>query len=119
MNQIYTIMPYKPHGASPGGWVFDDERVDLYHEPFVAGADLVIDRMVANIKNADQGFIMRFSHDPFPGMQHVFQLEYEEYGGNWYRALTMENARGWLCPALFRYFKEAPQRLYVQVIDIS
>jgi len=31
-------------------------------------------------------------------------------GGNWYFCPQL-NMEGWLCPALFRYFGEAPKRL--------
>ncbi len=48
MNSINVIAPYKWHGM----WVFDDERVGLDKEPFVAGADTMIDRVVTNIPNA-------------------------------------------------------------------
>ena len=40
MNAINIIAPYKHHGQ----WVFDDSRVGLSQEPFVAGADTWIDR---------------------------------------------------------------------------
>ena len=43
MNAINVISPYKYLGM----WVFDDERVGLVQEPFVAGADTMIDRVVA------------------------------------------------------------------------
>ena len=43
MNAINVIKPYKHHGM----WVFDDPRVGLVQEPFVAGADTMIDRVVA------------------------------------------------------------------------
>jgi hypothetical protein len=95
-------------------WVFDDERVGLVHEPFVAGADTMIDRVVADIPNAEHGFTMIFSAAPFPG--HQFRLEWRRDGdgGNWYYAPQLE-LEGWLCPALLRYFDDAPKELYVQV----
>ena len=49
MNQINIIAPYKYMGL----WVFDDPRVGLVQEPFVAGADGMIDRVVADIPNAE------------------------------------------------------------------
>jgi hypothetical protein len=110
MNQINVIAPYKHLGM----WVFDDPRVGLIQEPFVSGADTMIDRAVAHIPGAEDGFIMIFSTSPFPG--HQFQLEWRrgDGSGNWYysRELDLE---GWLCPALFRYFVEAPRNIYVQV----
>lgn len=39
MNAIRAIYPYKDSGL----WVFDDERVGLDKEPFIAGADTLID----------------------------------------------------------------------------
>jgi hypothetical protein len=35
----------------------------------------------------------------------------QEYGGNWYR-WGAKNMDGWLCPALFKYFSEAPKKIY-------
>ena len=57
MNAINVISPYKHHGM----WVFDDPRVGLVQEPFVAGADTWIDRVVADIPDAEQGFTLIFS----------------------------------------------------------
>jgi len=51
-------------------WVFDDPRVGLVQEPFVAGADTMIDRVVADIPDAKNGFTLVCSITPFPGFQH-------------------------------------------------
>jgi hypothetical protein len=56
MNAINVIAPYKHHGQ----WVFDDPRVGLSQEPFVAGADTWIDRVVADISDAERGFTLIF-----------------------------------------------------------
>ncbi|MBD2197688.1 MULTISPECIES: hypothetical protein [Calothrix] len=45
MNSIMVIRPYKYDDI----WVFDDDKVGLVREPFVAGADKIIDRLVAHI----------------------------------------------------------------------
>jgi len=104
-----VIHPYRHEGM----WVFDDPGAGLVKEPFVAGADEVIDRMVESIPGAEDGFNLIFSATPFPG--HDLQLERRsgESGGYWYysRELDME---GWLCPALFKYFEAAPETLYAQ-----
>jgi len=65
-------------------WVFDDEKVDLIQEPFVSGADEIIDIMVKDIPDADNGFILMFSATSFPGHQAVFEWRREDQGGNWY-----------------------------------
>lgn len=109
MNSLMAIHPYKLQGV----WVFDDSAVGLVAEPFVSGADVLIDKMVEHIPNAETGVTLVFSAGPFPGYQQEFERQREEYGGNWYwsPAYQME---GWLCPALFKYFAEAPEKLYVE-----
>ena len=101
--------PYKAGGL----WVFDDPAVGLTREPFVSGADAIIDRLVQEIPDAKSGFTLLFSAQPFPGFQAEFEWRGEEFSGNWYYspALGME---GWLCPALLKYFDCAPKRIYAQ-----
>jgi hypothetical protein len=103
MNAINVIAPDKRFGT----WVFDDPRVGLVHEPFVAGADDMIDRVVADIPDAEHGFTLIFSTTPFPGYKYRLDWRREEGGGNWYYSAQLD-MEGWLCPALFRYFPEAP-----------
>lgn len=110
MNAILAIHPYKYHGV----WVFDDPRVGLVREPFVAGADKFIDKMVEGVPNAEAGVTILFSARPFPGCRHEFVWQREEYGGNWYTSAEF-GIEGWLCPALFKYFDQAPQRIFAQV----
>jgi hypothetical protein len=84
MNTINVISPYKHHGM----WVF-------------AGADTMIDCVVAAIPDAERGFTMIFSAMPFPGYQYRLDWRREEGGGNWYYSAALE-MEGWLCPALLR-----------------
>ena len=109
MNTLIAIHPYKSNGM----WVFDDPEVGLRQEPFVSGADAIIERLVGEIPNAELGFTLVFSAQPFPAYQVEFEWRREEFGGNWYycSALDME---GWLCPALFKYFDSAPKKIYAQ-----
>ena len=110
MNTLIAIYPYKHRGL----WVFDDEKAGLVQEPFVSGADQIIDAMTKNIPGAEEGFRLMFSAGPFPGQTAEFDWCREELGGNWYYnpELDME---GWLCPALFKYFEEAPKKLYAKI----
>ena len=109
MNQILVIHPYKSNGV----WVFDDDRVGLVREPFVSGADDIIDFMVSGIPDAESGFNLLFSAEPFPGHHVEFERRHEEFGGYWYHVAKLDKS-GWLCPALFLYFDEAPEQLYAQ-----
>ncbi len=66
-NSIFVIRPYRWEGL----WVFDDPAVGLVREPFVAGADTMIDVATAHVPNADRGFLAVFSAGQFPGAQIV------------------------------------------------
>jgi hypothetical protein len=110
MNSILVIHPYKHEGV----WVFDDPKVGLIQEPFIAGADVILDRMTESIPGAAGGVTVLFSAAPFPGSQFDFHWRREESGGNWYFSPAF-GLEGWLCPALFKYFESAPARIYVQV----
>src|SRR6266404_3643474 len=99
MNSILVIHPYKQDGI----WAFDDARAGLVFEPFVSGADVLLDLITEGIPNATEGVTLVFSAQPFPGSQFEFEWRREESGGNWYYSSTFEQ-EGWLCPALFKYF---------------
>jgi len=109
MNAITVLHPYKHEGM----WVFDDPEVGVRREPFVCGIDTMIDKLVAEIPNAESGFNLLFSRTPFPG--HAVRLVWRraDSGGNWYYSERFQ-MEGWLCPALFKYFDEAPPELYAR-----
>ena len=109
MNAIIAIHPYKFEGL----WVFDDEKVGLVQEPFVSGADTIIETLAQEIPDAESGFTLLFSANPFPGHQAAFEWRRPESGGNWYYSPELDS-EGWLCPALFKYFESAPEKIYAQ-----
>ena len=113
-NSILTLKPYWYNGT----WVFDDARVNLSKEAFVAGIPEMINHMTKDIPNARKGFRLLFSANEFPGYQLKIKWVREGDGGNWYYSdkLKME---GWLCPALFKYFKDAPKRIYAKAESIN
>ena len=110
-NRLFVIEPYKRNGT----WMFDDERVGLRGEPFVAGMPEIIETILHNekIQQAEDGFVLVFSAYPFPGAKVELRRLREDVGGNWY-AWTQTGMEGWLCPALFHYFATAPEQLFVQ-----
>lgn len=109
MNSLTVIMPYKYEGL----WVFDDPAVGLRREPFIAGIDTLIDKATVNISDAQHGFRAIFSAAPFPGADFKLEWRRAESGGNWYFCSEF-NQEGWLCPALLKYFPEAPGEIYVK-----
>src|SRR4051794_28174599 len=106
-NSISVIEPYWHAGT----WVFDDERVGLDKEPFVAGIPEMIDRLLERsgiaLAEARRGFRLLFSPAPFPEYGAKFVRDRSDVGGTWYRT-DMPDVDppmvGWLCPALFKYF---------------
>lgn len=109
MNSIIAIHPYMTQGI----WVFDDAAVGLREEPFISGADTIIEHMVAGIPDARDGFTLLFSGNAFPGYQLELEWVRADMSGNWYRSQTL-GMEGWLCPALLKYFESPPARLYAQ-----
>ena len=108
-NVLIVIEPYWYQDT----WVFDDASKGLEKEPFVQGVPEMIDALVTDIPNARSGFVLLFSSQPFAGYQVDLTLLKEEYGGHWYKAKDY-GAEGWLCPALFKYFDDAPESLYIK-----
>jgi len=119
-----TIYPYLYEEAC---WVFDDQRTGLKEEAFVLGMTEIISRVVEMkaIPNATKGFALTFGAEPF---DHDVELnwippnEAAKTGaasipgnGNWYRGTVFgEEMTGWLCPALFLYFAEAPKKIFAK-----
>lgn len=113
-NQIMVIHPYLWEGT----WVFDDADTGLKKEALVAGIPEIIAQATsdAGIKNPEKGFTIIFSKDFFPGHQVRLDLSetQEDECGTWYE-WKEKKLKGWLCPALFKYFPEAPKSIYCQV----
>ena len=85
----------------------------LRREPFVAGVPEMIKVLVAKIVDAKGGFRLLFSANPFPGHQKKLTWMRGDSGGNYYK-LDDPPMEGWICPAMFRYYKEPPRSLYVK-----
>ena len=110
MNALNIIHPYKYEDEI---WVFDDAKKELIQEPFVFGADEIIEKYVASFKAPEAGFSLLFSANPFPNFDVHVVWKRADMSGNWYYddSLDME---GWLCPALLKYFDEPPKDIYAQ-----
>lgn len=109
-----TLYPYLKNGC----WVFDDPATGLKEEAFVLGMTEMISRIVEHkdLPDAAAGISLAFSADPFA--DHDAVIEWQRPGdgsGNWYAGdVVGRRMEGWLCPALFRYFRRAPRRIFVR-----
>lgn len=114
MNAITVIHPYKDHGI----WVFDDDKVGLVKEPFVAGADIMLDIVTGN---ADKCSLM-FSANEFPDAEYKVNIIGPGVGGGTDYIFEGKingakiSHKLWLCPALFKYFEKAPETIYFRTI---
>lgn len=112
MNTINIITCY----WSDGTWCFDDPARGLLKEPFILGIDAILTRAcflampLVDVKK--DGFRLTFSHQGFPGAAMTAERQEEDSGGYWY---TVGGMRGWLCPALFKFYPEAPERIFFSV----
>ncbi len=109
MNAISVIFPFKVNGQ----WVFDDEAAGLRQEPLILGIDLMIEKATAGISNAQRGFKLFFSSTPVPGYTVKLVWRRSEFAGHWYWCEQF-SLEGWLCPALFKYFDQAPKEIYAK-----
>lgn len=106
MNAINVIHPYKYNTQ----WVFDDESKELDKEPFVAGADTLLDIITMNGDKCQ----ITFSEHKFPGAQTVVRHIGPELDGDLYYSDEYSHTL-WLCPALLKYFNEPPKHIYFEV----
>lgn len=113
-NSILVIAPYRYEGT----WVFDDDRFGLVREPFVGGVPEMIDHLVADIPNADEGFRLTFSAQPFPDYEKKLTWVRGDSVGNYYK-LDEPPMEGWICPALFKYYETPPAALYVKADAVA
>ena len=109
-NSLFVIMPY--FDKSLEAWVFDDEERGLKKEALVLGADLLCQRLYE--KYGD--FSASFSANYIPDSDIVLhrRTEPSRQNGTWYVEATTKQDT-WLCPALFKFFNEAPDSIYLKV----
>lgn len=111
-----TLYPYLIDRSC---WVFDDERTGLTEEAFVLGASEMITAIVQTkaIPDAERGFALTFSGQPFQGhdVRLVWQRPDPSGSGNWYSGEVVGRPMEcWLCPALLLYFQTPPREIFVR-----
>lgn len=111
MNGINIIKPYRYLDM----WVFDDELRGIVQEPFINGADSILDIWAKNLSSIStvNSFLILFSEKPFPDYQYEISWIRKEFEGNWYKFAEL-NMDGWLCPALFKYFNKMPNEIFIR-----
>jgi hypothetical protein len=113
MSRVFEIFPYDHQGML----VFDDATTGLDKEPLVQGTPEILYSLCAlvNVENPKAGFTLKFSEEEFDGFQAVALKVALENGGCTYQ---FGDATGWLCPMLYKYFVEAPEKIYFKVAPL-
>lgn len=124
-NSIHTMRVYRHNNS----WVFDNPNVGLVKEPFVAGADEVFDHIAelhCGLDTPEDNLYIdiQFASIDFPGRQLWMGWESASLGGNDYRVVDCDfkylvNHELWLCPALLKYYRRAPENVYMKVVKIG
>jgi len=66
-----------------------------------------------NIINAEDGFNLLFSHQPFPGYQIQLDWLRSEYSGEWYM-WKEKRIDCWFCSVLKRFYPTVVRNLYAK-----
>ena len=116
MNSIQCMEVYRKAGC----WCFTDERLELYDEPFIAGATQILDTVIMGQGVYSTYYRIVFSDTPFPAknLVHLVRMEPQYEGYNYsYMDDKGEQSIGWLCPATTLFFPEEghPTNLYFSV----
>lgn len=118
MNSLFRIVPRKVdiHGrpSKYGVWIFDDEKRGLIAEPFVQDAGEILDALSAHLPHAEEGICILFAAEFFP--TSTVELTREERSGGGFFYQMANGMRGWLCPAVEKYFGTHPEKIFLQVI---
>jgi len=113
-NSIFRIIARFGNGI----WAFDDERFGIVEQPFVFGADLILEKMATQVEGIGDRLNLVFSSIPFPGSEFCLGFVREETEGFVYR-WEEKNLQGWLSPSLRNYFPEPPPNIYLQLLPFD
>ena len=107
-NQINVLHIFKENGV----WMFNDEEIGLFKEPFVSSMGDIIEMFVDG-RDKFKAFI---SHSPIHQGTLILQ-RIEDGMDGLYRIYDNDPSSviGWLCPALLKYFEYYPKFIYVKI----
>lgn len=126
---VHTIEPYVQNGK----WFFHHNgtaypfapavATNASLSPVVVGADRIIQigADLKKIKNCQEGIVLMFSEEYFPGADAKFTLLEGQFDGHVYdvESLNLEgipaNQKAWVCPYLGLYFDEPPKTIYLKL----
>lgn len=117
----FVIFPY--YDPVVDMWVFDDALHGLFGEPLVEGIDDMLDLIVDQFGYKKRRAAIAFSNselkNPFAKLSLVGPCGKDgRVSGNDY-IWEERDMKGWLCPALYNYYGEAPKDIFIKVVEGS
>jgi hypothetical protein len=115
-NSVFVLYPKR---STFGIWAFDDEMRGLKNEPFVGETNNLLDKMAIESGydlNDNPQVALLFAATEFPDYQCDLNLIETSPTGTTYRD-QISGIYPWLCPAMFKYFPEAPEKMYGAVVS--
>lgn len=99
-------------------WFFDDPGKNIVHEEFVSN---VPSMLLTLIKDPEKKRIQLevynvFLFDADAVLEHIEDINESNTSGVWYK---MKGIKGWFCPVFWRYFKTAPDTLWIRILNIQ
>lgn len=98
-------------------WVFDDDIKGIINEPFVRGAEEVIDKVLLrkskNKKLPEEATIV-VSQKPFEGCRKTKLMGFDRET-KWSEYLFEGKFKHFLCPVLLHYFEDPPKEIYFDI----
>lgn len=110
MNSLFVLKPY--YDKEKESWVFDDEERGLKKEALVLGADKLCQALYDKYGDFSASFSAGYIPDSDFVLNRVSESSHEF--GTWYEEEATKQ-EAWLCPALFKFFDEAPDNIYLRV----
>ena len=97
-----------------GTWCFTDPKVGLVDEPFVDGAEVILDRIAERHADPRRRLTrMKVSFRDGPGLFYELRRVGRKVRGGYH--YEFEDLKGWLCPSLYKYFPKAPRIISLKV----
>jgi hypothetical protein len=109
-NSLFVIKPYFDNDSQ--AWVFDDKERGLHKEALVLGADILCEALYEKYGDFSASFSANYIPDSDIVLHRITEPSKER--GTWYQEETTHQ-EAWLCPALFKFFDEAPDSIYLRV----
>jgi hypothetical protein len=107
----FNINPYQEGGL----WFFDEPKLGLYKEGLTDGTPEVLSQAIT-LSKLNQPISVLFSDVPI--FEHSLVLLGPFKTGHQYY-WTQQNMVCWFCPALLRFFKKPPSRIWFRIKEKS